>query len=192
MYKKIYFALFFITIVLVAIIGIAIGYNMYNNDKNEVIEYKTQVDTDFLEEEKQVDNITVAKITPSTKMTYEYVFKEDNITEVVEDVPPYFLIDLTREDLENNFKDWQIKSFSEREVVLQKAIEGESTQHYIIGEYEGYIAVFYEKYINDTNIKEITNIPLESLPQEEQDRIKKGIKITGKEELMKFLESYGS
>ena len=86
----------------------------------------------------------------------------------------------------------RIKSFSEREVVLQKAIEGESTQHYIIGEYEGYIAVFYEKYINDTNIKEITNIPLESLPQEEQDRIKKGIKITGKEELMKFLESYGS
>ena len=85
-----------------------------------------------------------------------------------------------------------MKSFSEKEVVLQKVIEGESTQHYIIGEYDGYIAVFYEKEINGTKLKELTDIPLESLTEEEQEQIKKGIKITGKEELMKFLESYDS
>ena len=52
--------------------------------------------------------------------------------------------------------------------------------------------IFYEKEINGTNLKEITNTPLESLPIEEQEKIKKGIKITGKEELMRFLVSYGS
>lgn len=193
MYKKLYFILFFIAIISVSIISMKIGYKMYDDDNKNIIQYKSEVNTDFLnQEEKPVNNITVEKITPSTKMVYEYLYKEDNITETVEDVPPYFLIDLTRNDLEANFKDWQVKSFSGREVVLQKALEGESIQHYIIGEYEGYIGVFYEKDINGSNIKEITDIPLESLPKEEQEKIKNGIKITGKRELIKFLESYGS
>lgn len=195
MLKKVYFVLFFILVIFVAIISAGIGYNMYDrkNNDNNVIQYKEEANTDFFkQQEEPVDNITVAKITPSTKMTYEYFYKDDSITEVVEDVPPYFLIDLTRNDLETNFKDWQIKSFSPKEVVLQKVIEGDSTQHYIIGEYEGYIAVYYEKEINGTKLKEITDIPLEGLSEEEQQKIKEGIKITGKDELMRFLESYGS
>ncbi len=185
------FLLFFITIIFVIIFSITLGYNMYSS-KNNVIEYNTNTTTNVLQEEKPVNNIKTAKITPSTKMTYEYVYKQDNITEVIEDVPPYFLIDLTREDLEKNFKDWQIKSFSEREVVMQKSIDTESTQHYIIGEYDGFIAVFYEKEINGTNIKEITSIPLDGLTKDEQEKIKNGIKITGKDELIKFLEAYSS
>ena len=195
MLKKIYILIFFIIIVFVSIISIGIGYSMYNTNEQEAqnIEYNEDINSDFFQaQQKPVDNITVAKITPSTKMTYEYFYKSDKITETVEDVPPYFLIDLTRTDLEDNFKEWQVKSFSEKEVVLQKVIEGESTQHYIIGEYDGYIAVFYEKEINGTKLKELTDIPLESLTEEEQEQIKKGIKITGKEELMKFLESYDS
>lgn len=194
MLKKIYIFIFFVIIIFVSIISIGIGYNMYDtSEKEEIIEYNSNINADFFEkEEKPVDNTTVAKITPSTKMTYEYFYKNDQITEIVEDVPPYFLIDLTRTDLEENFKEWQIKSFSEREVVLQQVIEGESTQHYIIGEYEGYVAVFYEKEINGTKLKEITDIPIESLTKDEQEQIKKGIKITGKDELMKFLENYDS
>ncbi len=191
MHKKLYFIIFFIAIITVSIISMKIGYKMYDN--GNPIQYKLEANTQILtEQEKQVDNISVEKITPSTKMVYEYLYKEDNITETVEDVPPYFLVDLTRNDLEANFKDWQVKSFSSREVVLQKALEGESIQHYIIGEYEGYIGVFYEKDINGNNIKEITDIPLDSLHKEEQEKIKKGIKITGKKELIKFLENYGS
>lgn len=183
--------LFFIGIIFVGMLGIILGYNIYDS-KNNVIEYDTSNTTNVLKEEKPVNNIKTAKITPSTKMTYEYLYKKDNITEIVEDVPPYFLIDLTREDLEKNFKDWQIKSFSEREVVMQKSIDAESTQHYIIGEYDGFIAVFYEKDINYTNIKEITSISLDSLTKEEQEKVKNGIKITGKDELIKFLEAYSS
>lgn len=195
MLKNFYFVLFFIMIIFVAIISASIGYNMYDKEsnKNQIVESKNEANMDFLkEQEKPVDNITVAKITPSTKMTYEYFYKDDSITETVEDTPPYFLIDLTRNDLETNFSDWKIKSFSPKEVVLQKVIEGESTQHYIIGEYDGYIAIYYEKEINGTNLKEITDISLEGLPKEEQEKIKNGIKITGKDELMKFMESYGS
>lgn len=192
MNKKIYFILFFIVILLVAICSMYIGYKMYDEDANNknIVPYKAEVNT--LTNEKPVDNIKTEKISPSTKMVYEYIYKDDNITETVEDVPPYFLIDLTRTDLENNFKDWQVKSFSNKEVVLQKAIEGESTQHYIIGEYDGYVAVFYEKEINGTKIKEITDISISSLPKEEQEKLKKGINITGKLELIKFLEDYSS
>lgn len=197
MLKKIYFILFFILVIFISIISASIGYYMYDrknsNNSNNLVESKQVASTDlFKQQEKPVDNLKVAKITPSTKMTYEYFYKGDNITEVVEDVPPYFLIDLTRNDLETNFKDWRVKSFSPTEVVMQKVIDDVSTQHYIVREYEGYVAIYYEKEINGTNLKEITDISLEGLPKEEQEKIKNGIKITGKENLMKFLESYGS
>ena len=83
MLKKFYFVLFFIMIIFVAIISASIGYNMYDKEsnKNQIVESKNEANMDFLkEQEKPVDNITVAKITPSTKMTYEYYYKDDSIT----------------------------------------------------------------------------------------------------------------
>lgn len=196
--KKIYVLIFIVVVFGIVILGVGFGYNFYviKDISNNDLEQKDYVTANFLNvnanktEETQVNNVKVAKITPSTKMVYEYFYKDDKITEKVEDVPPYFLIDLTREDIERDFKNWQVKSFSEREVVLQKVIEGESVQHYIIGEYDGFVAVFYEREINGTRLKDITDIPISSLSQEEQNKIKEGIKIVGKDELIKFLQNY--
>lgn len=201
MLKKISIGLFIVFILFLMFIGVSIGYNIYNVPKEldiQIVENTKTEDEDlkeanadfFEEEEKAVDSINVPKITPSTKMVYKYFYKADNITETVEDVPPYFLLDFTRQDLEREFELWQVESFSEKEVVMKTVIDGESTQHYIIGEYDGFLAVFYEKEINENNLKEITDIPLSSLSSEEQAKIKEGIKIFGKDELIKFLQNY--
>ncbi len=197
MIKNLSIAVFIIFICFLIFVGVSIGYSIYNKSepsKQQLVENEsTEITTlDLIEniKETEVNNINIPKITPSTKMVYKYFYKLDNTTEVIEDVPPYFLIDLTRQDLEKEFKNWQIESFSTSEVVMKTVIEGESIQHYIIGDYDGFVAVFYEKEINGNNLKEITNIPLESLSIEEQEEIKKGIKISGKEELIKFLQNY--
>lgn len=197
MIKNLSIAVFIIFICFLIFVGVSIGYSIYNKSepsKQQLVENEsTEITTlDLIEniKETEVNNINIPKITPSTKMVYKYFYKLDNTTEVIEDVPPYFLIDLTRQDLEKEFKNWQIESFSASEVVMKTVIEGESIQHYIIGDYDGFVAVFYEKEINGNNLKEITNIPLESLSIEEQEEIKKGIKISGKEELIKFLQNY--
>lgn len=132
------------------------------------------------------------KITPSTKIVYEYYYEDDGKTQIFEEEPPYFLIDETEEHLRKAFVNWEIVSFDETEVVMRKSIEGRSNQHYTVGERGGYVAVFYKKEINGDNLKEITNMPVSALPVEEQERLEKGIDVSGENELHKILEDYGS
>lgn len=135
---------------------------------------------------------TNSKITPSTKMVYQYYYPKDDVMEQQEDIPPYFLLDLTFEDMKKLYNNWQVISFSEKEVVLRKMVEGESEQHYVVGQQDGYIAVFYAKEKSGINLHEITSTPISSLSKGEQERLNEGIPVIGDEQLSKILEDYGS
>ncbi len=135
---------------------------------------------------------TVQKITPSTKIVYEYYYPEDDVTEVYEDVPPYFLIDYTLEDMKRVYSNWVITSFSNREVVMKKNVSGPSNQRYVIGEKDGYVAVFYDIENEGLILKEITEEPISALTESERTELEKGINITGNDKLLRALEDYTS
>ena len=146
---------------------------------------------------KEDDSITVtkemtARITPSTKMIYEYYYTEDDVTQTLEDVPPYFLLDMTLEDMKKVYTDWQIISFSSKEVIMRKTLEAKSDEQYIIGEKNGYVAVFNKEPQHGIVLHEITNTPLSALPLEERERLLEGISVTGDENLSKILSDYTS
>ncbi len=134
----------------------------------------------------------VQTITPSTKIVYHYYYSEDGRTETIEEEPPYFLVGETKEGLIQSFPEWDIESFTTAEVVMKKTIEGKSAEYYIVGDYEGYVAVFYEKEVNGESLKEITDMPMSALPEEEQQKLKNGIHVAGNDALNKILEDYGS
>lgn len=75
---------------------------------------------------------------------------------------------------------------------MQKLIEAESPQHYSIKDYDGFVAVFYSNLEEGEILKDITDIPLESLPEYERVKIKNGLEIVGKDKLISFLQDYGS
>ncbi len=145
---------------------------------------------------QEEDNITVitetARITPSTKMVYEYYYTEDGVTQTLEDVPPYFLLDMTLEDMKKVYTDWKIISFSSKEVVMRKTLEAKSNEQYIIGEKNGYVAVYYKEAQHGIILHEITNTPISALPLEEQERLLEGISVIGDENLSKILSDYTS
>lgn len=195
--RKIKFIILGIFLIGIIYFSALVGYSLYipiNNQQNNQQNQQNQISLSTVDLynnlEAKVDKFEISKITPSTKMIYEYYYKKDNITESFEDTPPYFFIDLTRTDLEKKFQDWNIKSFSSKEVVMQKVLDEKSNQHYILGEYDGYVAIFYEKEINGTRLKDITSTPIQSLPLEEQEKIKTGIKIKGNDELFNILQDY--
>ena len=72
------------------------------------------------------------KITPSTKIVYEYVYSEDGTVKTVEEEPPYFMLDLTFDDMLKYYPNWEIVSFSPQKVVMRKTIYGSDTQRYIV------------------------------------------------------------
>ncbi len=170
-----------------------IGYKIYS-PSNDNFYVDTETPENIIKEsiEKEVNSQNKNVINENTKIVYEYYYKEDDYTEYIEDTPSYFLIGLTREQLENKLKDWQIKSFSEEEVVMQKIIQNAKTLKYIITEYEGYVAVFYIDNQNTKILKYITKTPILSLSEEEQKNIKNGIEIEGEEKLISILQDYES
>ncbi|WP_058486765.1 BofC C-terminal domain-containing protein [Defluviitalea phaphyphila] len=153
---------------------------------------EVEIDIQKIAEKTPVSKTEVPKITESTDMIYQYYY-EDNGKVVEERIkPPYFLIDLTREELEKKYSDWQITSFSNKEVVMKKNIPATAINHYMLGTYNGYLAIFYYNHSKEMQLKEITETPISSLPKEEQDKLKKGIDIYGEEALIRILEDYNS
>ncbi len=132
------------------------------------------------------------KINPSTKMVYEYYYPEDDVTEVYEDSPPYFLIDYTLDDMKRVYSNWTIVSFSDKEVVMKKNISGPSNQRYIIGATDGYIAVFYDLGNDERILKEFTEKPLSALSEAERIIIEEGVRVIGNDKLYRALENYTS
>lgn len=147
---------------------------------------------------EQAENVSsageaaVTRIAENTTIIYEYLYDEDGLIDRAEEDSPTILLDMSRSEVERNFADWAIISFTPGEVVLRKTVSGKSGQYYVVGEYDGYIAVFYESEDYGAYLKEITDVPVIGFPTEERERLRAGIHVTGNEELSKILEAYGS
>ncbi|NLK37005.1 MAG: hypothetical protein GX299_02850 [Epulopiscium sp.] len=154
-------------------------------------EPKVILQQDKESQEKEVSS-TTNKIQPYTQMVYQYYYPQDGITKVQEEVPPYFLLDLTLEDVKRLYEDWQIISFSDKKVIMRRSMDGNSDERYILGQQDGSVAVFYEEEKNGISLHELTKIPVSSLPQEDQERLQEGIFVLGDENLSKVLADLGS
>lgn len=168
-----------------ALAGFGAGLNLFN-DKADIKENAAEEDT-FVKAAN-----TEQKITPSTKMVYEYYYPEDDVTEVYEDVPPYFIVDYSLEDIKRCYSNWTIVSFSDREVIMKKSVDGPSSQRYVIGEKDGYIAVYYDVENEGMILKELTSTPITALSDSDRRNVEIGIRIIGRERLVRALEDYTS
>ncbi|MDR1643564.1 MAG: BofC C-terminal domain-containing protein [Clostridiales bacterium] len=133
-----------------------------------------------------------ARITASTKIIYEYYYQGDDRLETSAEDPPYFLLNLTEDKLQEQFFEWKIMEFTSARVVLRKTIPGSSAKNYILGVKDEYIAVFSTSGAGKVTLEEMTEMPIYALSTEEQKRLMEGIKVEGEDKLAKVLEDYGS
>lgn len=124
-------------------------------------------------------------INENTVLEFVYNYS-DGFSETQQNLPQQFMYGWDREKTKAVYKDWLMTEFSPDRVVFNKSINGNSTQHYIIREDKGYIAVFYR----DSNIlKEVTSTPIESLSDEDKKLFENGVEIDGEKNLIKYIES---
>ena len=133
---------------------------------------------------------TTPCIHETTKMVYQYFYTRDKVTKEQVELAPVFLQGLNMEQLQSVYQGWQIILFSPDKVILQCKIEGLSSETYILGEKDGFLAVFYEDGQKGIHLKEKTDVPLSALPKEEAEQIREGRRITGEENLAKILGDY--
>ena len=139
---------------------------------------------DVVQNAKEIDS--------RTKLIYQYYYTKDGATKEKIETAPAYLQGLTRTQLESVYEGWQVVYFSPIKVILRCSIEGASNEVFLLGEDNGYLAVFYEDADRKLHLRERTDLPLSALPEGEARQIREGMEVTGEENLAKLLSDYTS
>lgn len=131
------------------------------------------------------------RINANTWVIYEYLYTQDGRKEITQGPAPYFMLDMSQERMEETFLGWDIISFSPEEVTIRRTINEVQSQYYIVGEQNGYVAVFYRDPIHGPLLKETTSTLVNNLPPHDQMLLKEGLHVS-EEQLMKVLEDLSS
>ena len=194
--------IYILVCILIVIFGIVAGWMIYNvtmvgnekiaskNTQKNIIE-ETDNNNKIENNIKVVDvSATQEKITPNTKLNLKTYYKDCGHSTKQEIELPSDMINMTKEDLIKQFKQWEVSNFSTKEVILQREEEGICTEHYILKDENGYIAIFWLDSNRNTTLREVTDITTEYLPEFDKQNLKKGIEICGKDSLYMTLEDY--
>lgn len=195
------------TLIILLIIGIIIfsiltGMYIYkiSNKKQENNYYvKRMYDSQTIPKEEntlKIENDTInansseEKITPNTRLVLRKYYEKcgHSVNEYVE--LPAELINMTKEELSEQYKDWEIYVFSEKEVILIKTINDNCNEHYKLKELDGYIAVYKINKDGKEELQEKTSISTRYLTQTDISHLNSEIEIYGIENLNKYLEDF--
>lgn len=191
-----------ILITVVLAIVITIGIQIYMN--RDVSEYQISSEKQLAHEEEKniqtnqesenIQSITTSvvedKISPNAIIIFKIYYQAcgHTVTQTI-DVPKD-LVNQGRKEVLKRYKDWDIASFENTEIVLYKDAEGICNEHYLIKENNGYVAVYYLDEQGNETLKETTSIVMSYLPETDIYRLKEGIKVIGDEQLNATLEDY--
>jgi hypothetical protein len=142
-----------------------------------------------------VDTVKEPRIMSSTRIEYQNYYTLDDKLEIEKEIePPYYMIDLTRQQIEEFYPEFQLVAFSSEKVILRRIIEDHSDKYYIIKRYNTNIGVFHDyrnkgEDINaDEYLRDTIDIPINDLVWEEQEKLNTGIIVYGEEELSQSLK----
>lgn len=160
---------------------------------NEIYNNRTiEEDENVLEINNRIVNANSKeeKITPNTKLVLRKYYEQcgHSINEYVE--MPSELINMTREELQEQYKDWSINVFSEKEVILIKIVNDFCNEHFVLKELDGYIAIYKIDKNGKETLKEKTAISTKYLTETDKEHLKNEIKIFGIENLNKYIEDF--
>lgn len=194
--KKWMVILFLIIVIIVAVfIGTSI-FKLENNDNNPKQQQEENTNTENKIENVMKNDISIdinseeEKISPNATLILKKTYKECGHSIKDYAVIPEELVNLTKEELEEQYKDWKVEKFTPLDITLTKEIEGKCNEHYILKLKDGVIAIYEEKEDESEVLKEMTGISTEYLTENDKMELEKGIKVYGKEELNSMIEDY--
>lgn len=103
---------------------------------------------------------------------------------------PYEMINMSEDEIKEQYPGWQVVEFSENEVSLYKEFEGICNEHYIVSMEDGYIVVYNLDEKMEKALYERTEISTEYLTDGDINDLKNGIEVQGFSKLNALLENY--
>lgn len=204
--KKNWIIILVIAIIIIGIIaGMAIWQkntnklkenNIVENEINKVSEEIIDECTDEykeLEEQAKLEleaNSTEEKISPNCLLILKRYYKECEhaINEYLE--IPKNLVNGNKEDLEDEYANWEVKQYSSTQIVLYKEFDSNCGQHYILRNVDGKIVVYLIGEDDEESVFEMTDISVDYLTESDKIEIENGIRVNGKENLKQLIEDF--
>ena len=182
-----------IFVAIIAGISIGIIVHVYNDEDLEKATLEEVENANRLIEKE--DNIiqtgaTEVKTTPNTKIVYETFYTNCNHIENTTEEIKSEDVNQNENYFKNKYLDWNVNNFTEDTVELYKKIDGICYKHYVVKEKDGYIAIYSLDSENNENLKEVTEIYTQYLPEEDVKLLKNGIKVLGDNELARVLADF--
>ena len=142
----------------------------------------------FIGETLEVKLDTGGSVGRNTVLTFVSTY-EDGFSDTREVIAPVYMYGWQRDRMESAYPSWQMDEFSPLRVVFNRSERGRSSQHYVLGEKDGYVAVYYK---DSGVLKEVTSTPVASLNDDERKSVISGKEIDGDTHLYLCLQDLES
>ena len=101
------------------------------------------------------------KISPNCKLILKRYYKEcEHLINEYIDVPES-LVNKTRKEFEEQYKNWEIDKFTSTEIIIYREFESNCGQHYVLRNNEGKISIYKIDDNNEEKLLENTEISVE-------------------------------
>ena len=193
-----------ISIILAICAGIATYFIVRQNKKSETIpetntyiseKIEDECTEEYKEEEKANQNTTEVSSTEekvaanAILILKKYYTKCDHtINEYVE--LPKELVNLTKEQVQEKYADWQVIGFEKGKITLYKEFDDVCGEHFKLKIEDGKVVVYTVNNDGTETLYEKTNISSEYLTETDLLNMQDGLEIYGKEELNQVIEDF--
>lgn len=168
--------------------------NSYENEEtntkiSEVIE--DECTEEYIEQE-ETENVssTEEKVSANAILLLKKYYKEceHTLNEYVE--LPQELVNMTEEEVKEQYPDWEIIGFTPEQIILYKEFEDVCGEHFKLKVEDGKISVYIVNSDGTESLYEKTDISSEYLTETDLINMENGLEIYGKEELNKIIEDF--
>lgn len=160
-----------------------------NESNKNIVEAKDREENSISNEVLEASAIE-EKVLPTAEFAMKKVYNECGHFKFEYAELPQELINLTEEELEAYYKDWEIEEFSPSKIILTKEINSLCDEHFIIKLGEKYVQVFHLEPDGNLVVYETTDISREYLPEEDIKKLEEGIYVFGEGKLNSILEDF--
>lgn len=160
-----------------------------NESNKNILEAKDREENSISNEVLEASAIE-EKVLPTAEFAMKKVYNECGHFKFEYAELPQELINLTEEELEAYYKDWEIEEFSPSKIILTKEINSLCDEHFIIKLGEKYVQVFHLEPDGNLVVYETTDISREYLPEEDIKKLEEGIYVFGEGKLNSVLEDF--
>lgn len=178
----------------IVVLGIIVGIFVSKNSTKD----EQKVETKLVSTEQNIQNgielistsYAEVKASPNCLFEFKTYYKGCKHTTTKRENIPEELVNKTKIEMQDRYKDYKIEEFTANNIVLYQEKEGICEEHYLLKENNGYIAIYRKDSEGKEKLKETTQIVTTYLPEADRQSLKKGIEIIGKENLSLTLEDY--